>query len=50
MPKPAAKGPKKEYSSPKLTVHGTVEEMTKHTGATGSLDGGHLTGKTKTHI
>jgi hypothetical protein len=50
MPNPAAKGPKKAYSVPKLTVHGTVQELTKRVGASGSVDGGHITGRIKTHV
>ena len=32
--------PKKPYSPPKLTTHGTVDELTKANGAHGQLDGG----------
>jgi hypothetical protein len=51
MPKPAAKGPKKTYSSPKLIVHGTVEALTKRVGASGSADPPpHTIGHVKTHV
>jgi hypothetical protein len=51
MPKQAAKGPKKTYSSPKLTVHGTVQELTKHVGTSGNSDPApHTIGHIRTHI
>ena len=41
--------PKKPYSPPKLTTHGTVEEMTKANGNRGQRDGGIRT-TPRTHI
>ncbi|HTW23570.1 MAG TPA: lasso peptide [Candidatus Baltobacteraceae bacterium] len=39
--------PKKPYSPPVLTIHGTVRELTQMRGATGTNDGGSgLTFKT----
>jgi len=43
-------GPKKPYSPPKLTVYGTVVELTKQVGTHGNADGGHILGHTKTHV
>jgi hypothetical protein len=33
--------PKEPYSTPKLTIYGTIEELTKSVGAHGSTDGGN---------
>jgi hypothetical protein len=38
----AKKKPKKKYTPPKLTVYGTVREMTRGTGLSGNPDGGSL--------
>jgi len=41
MDKPVALGPKKKpYSSPVLTVYGTVRELTQMVGTVGTADGG----------
>ena len=32
--------PKKQYSTPKLTVYGTIEALTEKTGHKGQKDGG----------
>lgn len=40
MAKPATPGPKKPYSTPVLTVYGTVRELTKSAGNRRNLDGG----------
>lgn len=51
MPKLAAKGPRKPYSSPKLTVHGTVQQLTKKVGTSGNNDPPpHTIGHIKTHV
>ena len=44
--KPALKKP---YSPPKLTIHGTVEELTKKVGTSGQRDGG-VPPNFKTHL
>ena len=31
--------PKKQYETPVLTVHGTVRDLTRHTGTRGNADG-----------
>jgi hypothetical protein len=49
MDKPLQGGPKKPYLSPKLTVHGTVQELTKKAGVRGHRDGGKFP-LFKTHI
>ena len=41
MAKPVAPGPKKPYSAPKLTVYGTVRELTLKVGKRGHPDKGH---------
>jgi hypothetical protein len=41
MEKPVAPGPKRPYSIPKLTVYGTVRELTQKVGHRGKPDGGH---------
>jgi hypothetical protein len=49
MLKPAKWDPKKPYLSPKLTVYGTVQELTKKIGLGGSPDNG-MTPRSQTHI
>lgn len=48
MGKPAKQEPKKPYSPPQLTVHGTVRDLTQKTGAFGKLDGGTRSGAFRT--
>jgi hypothetical protein len=50
MTKPLESQPKKIYTPPQLTVHGTVMELTKRVGTHGSGDGGTRIGQTKTHV
>jgi len=50
MAKPVAPGPKKPYSAPKLTVYGTVRELTQSNNARGGKDGGKKGASTKTGI
>ena len=50
MSKPVEKGPKKPYTPPKMTVYGTVRDLTKTVGTHGGPDGGHILGHTKTHV
>jgi hypothetical protein len=40
MDKPLQRGPRKPYASPKLTIYGTVQELTKRRGIRGNRDGG----------
>jgi hypothetical protein len=42
MDKPLQGGPKKPYVSPKLSVYGTVQELTKKTGFRGNRDNGRF--------
>jgi hypothetical protein len=42
MDKPLIRGLKKPYLSPKLTVYGTVQELTKKTGVHGNRDNGRF--------
>jgi hypothetical protein len=49
MDKPVKPEPKKPYSPPKVTVYGTVRDLTLAKGFHGSKDGG-LIGKNKTGI
>ena len=49
MVKPVERDLKKPYLSPVLTVHGTVQKLTQHTGLTKSKDGGQFP-RSKTHI
>jgi hypothetical protein len=49
MDKPLQGGPKKPYESPKLTVYGTVQELTKKQGVHGHRDGGKFP-TFKTHV
>lgn len=41
--------PKEPYSTPKLTIYGTIEHLTKQVGTMGDLDGA-TTGPTKTQL
>jgi hypothetical protein len=41
---------KKSYTKPTLTTYGTIRDLTKQVGGSGSLDGGSLTGMTKTQL
>jgi hypothetical protein len=50
MAKPVAPEPKKPYSAPKLTVYGTVRELTQAAGTAEQLDGGKRGTKVRTHI
>jgi hypothetical protein len=50
MAKPVAPGPKKPYSAPKLTVYGTVRELTQKVGRHGKPDGGKNPPRNSTHI
>lgn len=49
MAKPQERGPKKPYTTPKLTVYGTVQELTTTRGLTGHRDGGSFP-KLLTHV
>jgi hypothetical protein len=49
MAKPVAPNPKKPYVTPKLTVYGTVRELTQQVGRRGKPDGGRAPRNT-THI
>jgi hypothetical protein len=49
MVKPVSRDPKKPYQSPVLTVHGTVQKLTQHTGVTKNKDGGRFP-RSKTHL
>jgi hypothetical protein len=40
MAKPVKREPKKPYTKPKLTVYGTVKELTQAQGNRGQRDGG----------
>jgi len=40
MAEPVKREAKKPYSKPKLTVYGSVRELTQSQGARGQLDGG----------
>lgn len=42
MDKPLQGGPKKAYVSPKLTIYGTVQEITKKVSLRGNRDGGRF--------
>ena len=42
MDKPLQGGPKKPYVSPKLTIYGTVQELTIPVGVRGHRDGGRF--------
>jgi hypothetical protein len=47
---PVAPIPKKPYLSPKLTIYGTVRELTLHIGSRGNKDNGGLRNSTKTGV
>jgi hypothetical protein len=49
MDKPLLGGPKKPYVSPKLTIYGTVQELTKRRGLRGNRDGGTFP-RSRTHM
>jgi len=49
MANPLQRGPKKPYLSPKLTIYGTVQELTMRRGLRGHRDGGSFP-RFKTHI
>jgi len=40
MDKPEKMGPKKTYTCPRLTVYGTVRDLTQNLGRHGNKDGG----------
>ena len=48
MLKPVKRDNKKPYSSPIITVYGTVQELTKKVGLRSHADGGHFP-RVKTH-
>jgi hypothetical protein len=48
MLKPVKRDNKKPYSSPIITVYGTVQELTQKVGLRSNNDGGHFP-RTKTH-
>jgi hypothetical protein len=48
MLKPVKRDNKKPYSSPIITVYGTVRELTQKVGFVGKNDGGHFP-RIKTH-
>jgi hypothetical protein len=49
MPKQAIQEIKKPYSTPVLTIYGTVKELTQTKGLRGTKDGGKFP-KIKTHV
>jgi hypothetical protein len=49
MDKPLDRGVKKPYLSPKLTVYGTVRELTKKIGPNGNRDNGRFP-SFRTHV
>jgi len=49
MAKPLQRGLKKPYLSPKLTIYGTVQELTKKTGFRGNRDNGRFP-TSRTHV
>ena len=49
MLKPGKRDNKKPYSSPIITVYGTVQELTKKVGRRGKADGGRAP-RVKTHV
>ena len=49
MPKPVKRDNKKPYSSPIITVYGTVRELTQKIGIHGNSDGGRSP-RSRTHI
>jgi hypothetical protein len=50
MNRPTKPEPKEPYSTPKLTIYGTVEQLTKSVAPRGTLDGGIGPGTTRTHV
>jgi len=51
MANPGKPDPKKPYTSPQLSVYGTVQELTRTTGFVGNPDGQPRRGQpNKTHI
>jgi hypothetical protein len=49
MVKPVERETKKPYLAPVLTVHGTVQKLTQHTGVARNSDGGRFP-RSKTHL
>jgi hypothetical protein len=49
MAKSVKREPKKPYSSPVLTVYGTVRDLTNKNGPIGQNDGGRFP-RSKTHV
>jgi hypothetical protein len=49
MDKPLLGGPKKVYVSPKITIYGTVQELTKRRGIRGNRDNGRFP-RFRTHV
>lgn len=49
MVKPLIRDTKKPYSSPAITVYGTVQELTKKIGLGGNPDGGGFP-RSQTHL
>lgn len=50
MDKPVKREAKKPYSKPKLTVYGTVRELTQSTGVNGQRDGARGQRAVHTHL
>jgi hypothetical protein len=50
MGKPVEREPKRPYSKPKLTVYGTVRELTQSTGNNGQRDGARGQRNLQTHV
>ena len=50
MSKPVSGGPKKAYTAPILTVHGTVRELTQSNQAGGKMDSAVMGFKLRTAI
>jgi hypothetical protein len=42
MNRPTKPEPKEPYSTPKLTIYGTIQQLTKAVGMHGSTDGGSM--------
>lgn len=49
MDKPHKTRPKKHYSPPKLSIHGTIEKLTEANGLHGGKDGGKAP-RIRTHL
>jgi hypothetical protein len=49
MDKPVKPEPKKPYSQPKVTVYGTVREITLHVGHVGQRDAHPVGGQNRTN-